>query len=97
MKLRIIVHIISLHKNIVLLSFLKCFRCYYNLKLPLTHNGKLENWHLLLSHCGYFDNSFLSEIFLSSPLPNISVLSKPLIFINCHGIRKAKFAKNKNK
>ena len=28
---------------------------------------------------------------LSSPLPNVSFLSKPLILIGCHGNRKAKF------
>ena len=29
----------------------------------MTYNGKNENWHLLLSHCRYFDKSF-TEMFL---------------------------------
>ena len=40
-----------------------CFRCYGNLKFPLTYNGKSENWHLLLTHCRDFDKSF-SEMFV---------------------------------
>ena len=50
-------------KMVFLLSLLMCFRCYGNLKFPLTYNGKIENWHLLLSHRRYFDKSF-SEIFV---------------------------------
>ena len=46
------VHNISLYKNdVFLLPVLMYFRCYGNLKFPLTYNGKSENWHLLLSHC----------------------------------------------
>ena len=30
------------------------------------YNGKNENWHLLLFHCGYFDESFLEMFFESS-------------------------------
>ena len=33
------------------------------LKFPLTYDGKSESWHLLLSHCRYFDASF-TEMFL---------------------------------
>ena len=35
----------------------------------------------------------LQECSLSSPLPNISILSKPVNLIGCNGKRKAKFAK----
>ena len=35
----------------------------------------------------------LQKYSLSSPLPNISFLSKPLNLIGCHGNRKAKFEK----
>ena len=31
-------------------SLLLCFLCYGNLKFPLTYNGKIENWPLLLHH-----------------------------------------------
>ena len=40
-----------------------CFRCYSNLKFPLTYNGKSENWHLLPFHCRDFDKTF-SEMFV---------------------------------
>ena len=66
--------------------------CYGNLQLPLTYNGKRENWHLLLSHCRYFDK-ILQKFSLSSPLPVISILFELLILIGCHGNQKAKFAK----
>ena len=46
-----------------LLLLFVCFGFYDNLKFPLTYNGKNENWHLLLSHCRYFDKSF-AEMFL---------------------------------
>ena len=36
----------------------------------------------------------LQKCFLSSPLPNVLFLSKPLHLIGCHGNRKAEFAKN---
>ena len=62
-------------KILFLLPLLKYFGCYGNLKIPLTYNGKNENWHLLLFHCRYFDES------LSGPLPNIYFLSKPLNWI----------------
>ena len=68
-----------------LLPLLMYFRCYGNLKFPLTYNGKSENWLLLLSHCRYFDKPFTD---MTSPLPNISVLSKPLNLICCHGNRE---------
>ena len=42
----------------------KNYGCYGNFLLLLTYNGKKkENWHLLLSHCRYFDKSF-TEMFL---------------------------------
>ena len=54
---------ISLYKRVVLLfPLLRHFGCYGNLKFSLTYNGKSENWHLLLSHCRYFDKSF-AEMF----------------------------------
>ena len=70
------------------------FRCYDNLKFPLTCNGKRESRPLLLSHCIYFYRSF-TEISLSSPLPTYK--SKPLNLIGCHGNRKDKFAKKYSK
>ena len=66
MKLKLCrnVHNINLCKNYVfLLPLLTCFRCYDNLKFPLTCNGKSESRPLLLSHCRYFDKSF-TEMFL---------------------------------
>ena len=51
-----------------------------------------ENWPLLLCHCRYSDKHF-QKCSLSSPLPNISFLSKPLNLIGCHGNQKAKFEK----
>ena len=39
----------------------------------------------------------LQKCYLSSPLPNISFLSKPLNLIGCHGNLKAKFAKKYSK
>ena len=51
-----------------------------DLHLPLTYNGEKENWPLLLSYYRYFDKSF-TEMFLSSPLPDVSFLSKPLNLI----------------
>ena len=62
------------------------------IKFPLTYIGKSENWHLLLSHCRYFDK-VLQKCSLSSPLPNISVLSRLVNLFGCHGNRKAKFVK----
>ena len=64
------------------------FRCYGNFKFPLTFNGKIENWHKLLSLFRYFDKRF-TEI----PLPIISFLFKIQDLIGCHGNRKAKFVK----
>ena len=39
----------------------------------------------------------LQKYSLSSPLPNISFLSKPLNLIGCHGNQKAKFEKKYSK
>ena len=60
-----------------------CFCCYGNLKFPLIYNGKSENRRLMLSHACYFDKSFL---------PNIWILSKPLM-----ATKKDKFAKKYSK
>ena len=57
--------------------------CYGNIQLPLTYNGKNENWHLLLCHCRYSDK-FLQKCSLSGPLPNVSFLSKLLNLIGCY-------------
>ena len=60
------VHNISLYKKgLFLLPLLMYFRCYGNLKFPLTYNGKSENWLLLLSHCRYFYQNF-TEMCLDS-------------------------------
>ena len=49
----------------------------------------------------YLTADVLTEVLqkwpLSSPLPDILILSKPLNLIGSHGSRKAKFAKKKNK
>ena len=88
------VHNISLYKIMFLLLLLICFHCYGNLKFPLTYNGKNETCHSLLSLCRYFDKSFTEFLCsLSSPLLTLSILSKLLNLIGCHGNRKAKFAK----
>ena len=46
----------------------------------------------------YLTADILTKVFqkfsLSSPLPNIQILSKPLNLIGCHGNQKDKFAKN---
>ena len=63
-----------------------CFRCYGNLKFPLTFNGKSENRRLLLSHSRYFDKSFTEMFFEYSS-------SKPLNLIGCHGNQKVKSEK----
>ena len=54
-----------------------CFRCYGNLKFPLTYNEKSESRCLLLSCSRYFDRTFLKM--LSSPPPSIKKLYKFLI------------------
>ena len=74
MKLKLCrnIHSISLYKHYVLLTLLMCFRCYGNLKFPLTCNGKNENWHSLLSRCIYFGKKF-QKCSLSSSLPNVSI------------------------
>ena len=51
-------HNISRYKTCLLLLLLMCFRCYGNLKFPLTYNEKSESRSLLLSHCRYFDRTF---------------------------------------
>ena len=48
----------------------------WSLLIFLLYNGTSENWDLLLSPCRYFDKSF-TEMFRSSPLPNVRILSKP--------------------
>ena len=64
----------------------------------MTYIGKNEYWHLLLSHSRYSDKSFTEFLrSLSSPLLNLSILSKPLNFIGCYGNQKAKFAKKELK
>ena len=46
-----------------LFSLLVHFRCYGNLKFPLTYNGESEKWPLLLSNCRYSDKH-LADLFL---------------------------------
>ena len=74
--------------------------CYGNLQLPLTYNGgkwKMAFHDLLLSHCRYFDKSFIETFLVSSPLSNIPFLSKHLNLICCHGNQNAKFVKKYSK
>ena len=61
--------ILAFIKTCLSLPLLQRFGCY----------GKNENWHLLLIHCRYFDESFL-EMFVEwsstkhiGPLPNLSI------------------------
>ena len=69
------------------------FRCYGNLKFPLTYNGKSENWYLLLSHCSDFDQKF-SEMFVEWSSAKHLLFTKPLNLIGCQGNQKAKCPKN---
>ena len=67
--------------------------CYGSLQLPLTYNGgKMK----IGTYC-YLTADILTEVLqkcsLSSPLPTIWILSKPLNLIGWHGSRKAKFEK----
>ena len=55
--------------------------------------GKNENWHLLLSHCRYFDKGFI-EMFLEWSSTKRTNL---LYLIGYHGNQKAKFAKTYSK
>ena len=53
---------------------------------------KNENWHLLLSHCRYFDES-CTEMFPEWSSAKHLFIFKPLDLTGCHGNRKANFAK----
>ena len=83
------VHNISLYKNNDFIAVAHVLPLLWQLscKFPLTYNGKSENWHLLISHCRYFDKSF-SEIFVEWSS------AKPLNLIGCHGNQKVNFWKN---
>ena len=71
LKLSSNVRNISLYKNIFFfIAMLMYFSCCGNLKFPLDLNGKSENWHLLLSHCRYFDSIFFFFLFLLSSPPS---------------------------
>ena len=59
--------------------------------LPLTYNlGKVE----IGLYC-YLTADILTKVLqkcsLSSPLPNVCIVSEPLNVIDCHGNQKAKF------
>ena len=85
------VHNISLYKIMLLLLLLICFHCYGN-----SVNLQWEKWNLsfIAIFLRYFDKSFTEFLCSwSSPLLTLSILSKLLNFIGCHGNRKAKFAK----
>ena len=79
-------------KTVLLLQLLMCFRCYGNLKFLFTYDGKVKS----VLYC-YLTVDILSKVLkkysLSSPLPNILFLCKPLNLIGCYDNRKAKFAK----
>ena len=53
---------------------------------------KNKNWHLLLSHCRYFDKSF-TEMYLEWSSTKHTFLLKPLNLFGYHGNQKAKFEK----
>ena len=55
----------NLYKKCVLLPLLMDFRCYGNLKFPLSYNRKSESRPLLLTHCRYVDKGF-REMFLDT-------------------------------
>ena len=58
--------------------------------------GKNENWHLLLSHCRFFDKTF-TEMFLEWSSTNHMNFVQLLNLIGCHGNWNAKFAKKYSK
>ena len=87
------VHNISLYKIMLLLLLLICFDCYGN-----SINLQWEKWKWNLSFIAiflrYFDKSFTEFLCSwSSPLLTLSILSKLVNLMGCHGNRKAKFAK----
>ena len=84
------VHNISLYKNCFLLPLLMLFRCYGNLKFPLTYNEKSESRSLFLSHGRYSDRTIFYKCLLNSLPPGIKKLYNFLILICCHGSWKSK-------
>ena len=57
----------SLYKK-HLLPLLKYFGCYGNLKIPLTYNGKSENWDLLL----YLTVDILTKVLQKSSIKHMN-------------------------
>ena len=62
-----------------------CFRCYSNLKFPLTYNGKSEKNNIYYYLIADILTKVLQKCSLSGPLPNVSYFSNPLNLIGCHG------------
>ena len=74
------------------LLLLKSSGLYDNFKLPLTCNGKIEKWHLLVSHCIYFDKTFI-EMFLEWSSTRQIILCPVLILIVAMATKNAKKGK----
>ena len=56
-----------------------CFRCYGNLKFPLTYNGKSDKWPILLSHCRYQDSKIATpfiSLYSMRPLTNLDAAAR---------------------
>ena len=79
-----------------LLPLLMCFSCYDSLKFPLTFIGKVK----VGLYC-YLIADILTKVLqrfsLSSPQPNVLILSKLQNWIGCHDNWKNKFVKKYSK
>ena len=85
------VHSISRYKNYVFIAVAHVLSSLWQLIVSIDfYNGKVGLYF-------YSTADILTKVFqkcsLSSPLPNIWILSKPLNLIGCHGNRKDKFTK----
>ena len=84
----------SLHKNLILVEVAQAHWILWQLKLPIYYNGKDEYWHLLLTHCRYFDKEFYQICLLSGPYSNIESVSKLLNSLVAMAIKRLNIRKN---